>query len=983
MHERMKKLIFPFFILSMLVLNSYSFAQVEIETANVLSTWTQSDKSTINSWNFYQNQLGSIAFDVLADGDFYCSNYFYACAVDASLNRLVYGQSSNNVVDILNKNFILHQYGLGSGDITFNSPRGAALNNSTIYVSDTGNNRVVKLNHDTAGNITSTEILNGFNQPMRMAMAPDGSAWVADKGNNRVVNTSSGAATGGWQFDSPEAVAVIDYDEILVVDTGNDRVVYLNLSTSEWHTVDFPSDAHLVDVVINDGTEAYVADDGRNLVHKIKLPDEYIASQPQGSPSCLTYGIGIIGVNNSFGNWTLASYNPVKDIKICDVETPSSTPIQYSYLLTMSGSVTEQIKDISTGNVLKNINVNVSTELGASITGVWDLTDDSGNPVAPGQYILRVSSPGCSDEKTIEVLSTAPDITITSPNGGESWVVGEMHAITWTSSNFSGNVKIELSTNGGSSWSDIVSSTDDDGSYGWTVPNAVSSNCRIRISDAADGDPSDESGVFTIESPPVGLHAHWRFDETSGSTAYDASGNGHHATLENGAAFTTGLINNAVELDGSNDNISAGTFDVPPGNGLTIAGWIRPDDFGAVDARILSKAVGVYTDDHYWMLSTHTTSHVLRFRLKTDGSTSTLIAGSGGLTAGEWAHVAATWDGSTMRLYKNAVEVGSMSKTGTLSTNSSAPVTIGNQGGSNPFDGLIDDMRLYNTGLSQSEISDLYQQGANPPPESITVISPNGGENWTVGSNHTINWDSENFSGTVQIEFSDNGGSSWSDIVSSTTDDGSYGWTVPDNVSSNCKIRISDAADGDPSDESGTFSIIEEVVPTGGARVEIDPYNQYDAFVIRVYNNSSDLSITSVDIWNDDAGTFDYVYNGSNCTLSPDMGGNNDFAVQEITLTFSGSGLAPGSSGASGDGDLDCTTKAFVVTVHFSDGSTLSGSMTNQGDSDDANSELWVYDSGGSAPPPPEPSIVVTSPNSGESWAVGSSRTITWDSPNF
>ncbi|MBN2011274.1 hypothetical protein JW960_18160, partial [candidate division KSB1 bacterium] len=204
MHERMKKLIFPFFILSMLFLSSHNYAQVTIIEANLLSVQMQVDKATVNNLKSYRKYLGDIAFDALSDGDLLQNgNYFYACAVDANLNRLVYG--SGELFELLQGNYLLHQYGLGTEDISFNSPRGAALNTSTIYVSDTGNNRIVKLYYDASGIITNTEILNDFNQPMRMAMAPDGSAWVADKGNNRVVNTSSGAATGGWQFNSPEA----------------------------------------------------------------------------------------------------------------------------------------------------------------------------------------------------------------------------------------------------------------------------------------------------------------------------------------------------------------------------------------------------------------------------------------------------------------------------------------------------------------------------------------------------------------------------------------------------------------------------------------------------------------------------------------------------------------------------------------------------------------------------------------------------------
>jgi YD repeat-containing protein len=74
-------------------------------------------------------------------------------------------------------------------------------------------------------------------------------------------------------------------------------------------------------------------------------------------------------------------------------------------------------------------------------------------------------------------------ITITSPNGGEYWETGSIHDITWTTIGPVGNVKILYSLNGGSSWSTIVSSTPNDGSFTWTVPGTTSNNCRVRITD--------------------------------------------------------------------------------------------------------------------------------------------------------------------------------------------------------------------------------------------------------------------------------------------------------------------------------------------------------------------------------------------------------------------------------------------------------------------------------------------------------------------
>jgi hypothetical protein len=91
-----------------------------------------------------------------------------------------------------------------------------------------------------------------------------------------------------------------------------------------------------------------------------------------------------------------------------------------------------------------------------------------------------------------------PVITVTSPNGGQNWLVGSSHNITWTSVNTSGTVHIEYSSDNGTNWDDVVASTSDDGTYTWTIPNEPSVNCLVRISDT-DGNPTDISNVeFTI-----------------------------------------------------------------------------------------------------------------------------------------------------------------------------------------------------------------------------------------------------------------------------------------------------------------------------------------------------------------------------------------------------------------------------------------------------------------------------------------------------
>ena len=88
----------------------------------------------------------------------------------------------------------------------------------------------------------------------------------------------------------------------------------------------------------------------------------------------------------------------------------------------------------------------------------------------------------------------APTITLVSPNGGGYWVVGSTETVNWSSTGTLSNVKIELSTDGGTGWTTLVASTANDGSDTVTVPNSPSIQCRVRVGDI-DGSPADTSGA--------------------------------------------------------------------------------------------------------------------------------------------------------------------------------------------------------------------------------------------------------------------------------------------------------------------------------------------------------------------------------------------------------------------------------------------------------------------------------------------------------
>ncbi|MEM1165625.1 MAG: PQQ-dependent sugar dehydrogenase [Planctomycetota bacterium] len=231
-----------------------------------------------------------------------------------------------------------------------------------------------------------------------------------------------------------------------------------------------------------------------------------------------------------------------------------------------------------------------------------------------------------------------------------------------------------------------------------------------------DTDTLDVFVTPCIQALPSDQFGEWRFDEGAGDIANDTASGFLHMSLDEAtwAPSRSGAAGFALEFDGQDDAADLPSLDIVA-QGLTIAAWVNADDFGQHDARILSKSTGVNENDHYWMLSTIGTpgAHAIRLRLKTDiGGTDTLVA-TEPLPAGQWVHIAATYDGATMRLYQDGTEVGARSKAGAIATDPNVPVAVGNQPQRDrPFDGRIDELRLFRRALDPAEIAAL----ADPTP---------------------------------------------------------------------------------------------------------------------------------------------------------------------------------------------------------------------------------------------------------------------------
>ncbi|MDH3738489.1 MAG: DNRLRE domain-containing protein, partial [Alphaproteobacteria bacterium] len=236
------------------------------------------------------------------------------------------------------------------------------------------------------------------------------------------------------------------------------------------------------------------------------------------------------------------------------------------------------------------------------------------------------------------------------------------------------------------------------------------------------------AGGAEIDLSPI---AHWKLDETAGFTAVDSEG-GHDGTLTNysAPAWTAGVVDGGLDFDGSNDYVDAGSFDVV-GSGITMMAWFNAEAIATDDGRFVSKASSPNEVDAYWQLSTTDSgsNRYLRMRIKAGSTTTTLADSSFNLATGTWYLATATYDNASgmMRLYLDGVEVASTAHAvgGALDTNPAVPVALGANGTAERFfNGILDDVRIYNRALGATEISDLYDAGAPALPGYTELYEP-------------------------------------------------------------------------------------------------------------------------------------------------------------------------------------------------------------------------------------------------------------------
>ena len=266
-----------------------------------------------------------------------------------------------------------------------------------------------------------------------------------------------------------------------------------------------------------------------------------------------------------------------------------------------------------------------------------------------------------------------------------------------------------------------------------SAPSSVTNTATVSgggESNTGNDSASDVTAIASIVSPlPLpapgggkGLVAAYSFDEGSGITVQDGSDSNNDGTIKNATWTTSGRYGGALTFNGTNAVVN-----VPDSSSLhltsamTLEAWVRPATVSSWWSDVIYKG-----DDNYYLMGASDNSSRPAAGGTFGATSSSNVFGPSALAANTWTHLAATYDGSTLKLYINGALASSQVRSGSMAT-SANPLQIG---GDNifgqHFGGIIDEVRVYDVALTAAQIQADMNTAIGAPAVVAPLPSTNG-----------------------------------------------------------------------------------------------------------------------------------------------------------------------------------------------------------------------------------------------------------------
>jgi hypothetical protein len=224
------------------------------------------------------------------------------------------------------------------------------------------------------------------------------------------------------------------------------------------------------------------------------------------------------------------------------------------------------------------------------------------------------------------------------------------------------------------------------------------------------------TNISSAKIDPKSAVGVWFFDENKGKVAKDGSENGNDGRLMGNPKWVEGKFGKALDFNGSTDYVEvADSKSLDIIRDITVVVWLykRPAGRGTLVGKW--KQVG-----DVW-------SYVLYdrgeggggWRLRWDDQSQTNLEGPYTFDDNKWVHNAATYDGSEMKVFENGKEIGTIAANKEIDVTEN-PLWIGNDGYQQHFNGILDEVAIFDVALTVNEIEAIMTQGL----EKTFAVSP-------------------------------------------------------------------------------------------------------------------------------------------------------------------------------------------------------------------------------------------------------------------
>src|SRR5271166_172862 len=525
------------------------------------------------------------------------------------------------------------------------------------------------------------------------------------------------------------------------------QATFTNETASGWQQVNFTSP-----VAISPNT-VYVASYYTSVGHYAS--DDYyflnhgVTNGPLHAPADGVNGLqGVFapGSSSTFPTQSYHSANYWVDVVYSPISS-DTTPPSAPGNLTATGSLgTAQLTwTASTDNVgVTGYNVYRSTTSGftpssSNLIGSATSTSYTDSGLAAGTYYYLVTAHDAAGNTSaqsnqasaaVTADTTPPTVALTAPTNNAT--VSGTVSVSATATDNVAVASVQFTLDGNNLGSPVTTAPY---SLSWDTTTATNGSHTLgAIARDTSGNQASATAVAVTVSNAgfAGQVAAYSFDEGSGTTANDSSGNGNTGTIAN-ATWVPGKYNSALKFTGATNSMVtiSDSASVNLTTGMTLEAWVNPSSLsnslgGNWDAAISKDHQNSSNDISYALYAATGTGTAPAVHILV-GSTDYGAQGTSVLSLNTWTFLAATYDGTTLKMYVNGTLVGSQTVAGSIFTTTD-PLHIGGDWDSEMFTGSIDNARIYKAALTPSQITTDMNTGVGPvqPPSAPGNLTATG-----------------------------------------------------------------------------------------------------------------------------------------------------------------------------------------------------------------------------------------------------------------